>query len=174
VIGTGSILGKGVYVDHHVTVGRNCKIQNGVYLYYGAALGAGVFVGPGVMLLNDKTPRAINADGSLKAGKDWAVSRTLVKTGASIGGGAVILPGVEIGEYAMVGAGAVVTYDVPPYGLVVGVPARLIGCVSRCGTTLDARGVCRPDTCITCDGCGQVYILSRRNGRIVVVGRVTG
>lgn len=175
VIGAGSILGKDVYVDHHVTVGRNCKIQNGAYLYYGVALGAGVFVGPRAILLNDKHPRATNPDGSLKSDANWAVSRVIVGKGASIGGGAIILPGVEIGPYAMVAAGAVVTHDVPDYGLVMGVPARLVGCVCRCGQTLDSRiRRVSGDTGSTCTKCGETYVLRRQKGRIIVVGRVTG
>jgi len=132
-LGHNCIIGKGVYVDFDVTIGDNVKIQNGAYVYHGVTLEDGVFVGPGVILTNDKLPRAVNPDGTLKSDADWEVSPTLVKRGASLGAGAVILPGVTIGQFAMVAAGAVVTHDVPDYGLVMGNPARLRGFVCPCG-----------------------------------------
>lgn len=91
-----------------------------------------VFVGHGVMFTNDIYPRATNEDGSLKTGDDWYVVKTLVKKCASIGSNATILPGVTIGEKAIIGSGAVVTHDVPDYAIVVGVPARVIGDVRDC------------------------------------------
>jgi acetyltransferase-like isoleucine patch superfamily enzyme len=133
------IIGKGAYVDFDVSIGANSKLQNGVYVYHGANLEDGVFLGPGVILTNDHLPRAINPDGSLKAADDWHVDPILVKRGASIGAGAIILPGITIGEFAMVGAGAVVTRDVPPHGLVYGNPARLRGYVCRCGQVLSTQ-----------------------------------
>ena len=132
-IGSNCIIGKGAYVDFDVAIGDNVKIQNGVYVYHGVTVEDGVFLGPGVILTNDKTPRAINPDGTLKSDADWEVSPTVIRRGASIGAGAVILPGVTVGEFAMVGAGAVVTGDVPAHGLVYGNPARLHGYVCRCG-----------------------------------------
>ena len=135
-IGSNCIVGKGAYIDLSVTIGSNVKIQNGVYVYHGVTIEDGVFLGPGVILTNDKLPRAINPDGSLKADADWEVSPTLIRRGASIGAGAVILPGVTVGEFAMIGAGAVVTRDVPAHGLVHGNPARLRGYVCRCGRPL--------------------------------------
>jgi acetyltransferase-like isoleucine patch superfamily enzyme len=138
-IGANCIIGKGTYIDFDVSIGANSKIQNGVCVYHGATVEDGVFLGPGVILTNDKIPRAINPDGSLKAATDWQVAPTLVRRGASIGAGAVVLPGLTIGEFAMVGAGAVVTRDVPPQGLVYGNPARLFGYVCRCGQVLTAH-----------------------------------
>jgi len=132
-IGANCIIGKGAYIDFEVSVGPNSKIQNGVYVYHGATIEAGVFLGPGVILTNDRLPRAINPDGSLKTDADWEVSPILIKRGAAIGAGAVILPGVTIGKFAMVGAGAVVTRNVPDYGLVYGNPARLHGYVDERG-----------------------------------------
>ena len=129
VIGKGCILGKGAYVDKDVRIGDHCKLQNGVSVFRGFTLESGVFLGPGVMLLNDKHPRAINPDGSLKTDGDWVASEGIVEYGAAIGGGAVVLPGIRIGRWAMVGAGAVVTRDVPERGIVVGNPARLRGFV---------------------------------------------
>jgi acetyltransferase-like isoleucine patch superfamily enzyme len=153
VVGRDCILGKGVYVDFGVRIGDRCKLQNSVFVFHGFTLEEGVFVGPGAMLLNDKSPRAINPDGSLKSDADWSASEGLVKAGASIGGGAVVLPGVTIGRFAMVGSGAVVTRDVPDHGLVYGNPARLKGFACKCGhaltpgpTGLDGvRMTCRAD-----------------------------
>ena len=138
LIGQNCIIGKGVYIDFGVHIGDNVKIQNGCYVYHGATIEDGVFLGPGVILTNDKVPRAANVDGSLKKDADWVVGKIRLMRGASLGAGAVILPNVTVGESAMVGAGAVVTKDVPDHGLVVGNPARLIGFVCACGGRLKA------------------------------------
>jgi acetyltransferase-like isoleucine patch superfamily enzyme len=135
-IGSNCIIGKGVYVDFGVSIGANSKLQNGVYVYHGATVEDGVFLGPGVILTNDKSPRAINPDGALKSDADWQISPIHIKRGASLGAGSIVLPGVTIGEFAMIGAGAVVTRDVPPHGLVYGNPGRLRGYVCRCGQLL--------------------------------------
>ena len=127
VVGVECIVGKGAYVDFGVRIGARCKLQNGVFVYHGFDVEDGVFIGPGAMLLNDKNPRAINADGTLKSDADWTLSRGVVRTGASIGGGAIVLPGVTVGRYALVGSGAVVTRDVPDHAIVVGNPARRRG-----------------------------------------------
>ncbi len=132
-LGEGTILGKNVYVDFGVKIGAKCKVQNNVSIYHGVTLEDGVFVGPHVCFTNDKNPRAINPDGSLKTSQDWSVSEILVKYGAAIGANATILPGVTIGKWALVGAGAVVTKDVPDYGLVLGNPAKLVGYVNEKG-----------------------------------------
>jgi UDP-2-acetamido-3-amino-2,3-dideoxy-glucuronate N-acetyltransferase len=139
-IGSNCILGKGVYVDAGVTIGGNVKIQNYVSVYHGVVIEDGVFCGPHCVFTNDKAPRAVNPDGSLKKDDDWAVSTTLVRQGASIGAGATIVCGVTIGRWAMIGAGAVVTRDVPDHGLVWGNPARLRGFVCRCGGRLKKQG----------------------------------
>lgn len=155
VIGKQCILGKGAYVDKDVKVGDYCKLQNGVFVFHGFNLESGVFLGPGVMLLNDKHPRAINPDGSPKAEADWNASEGLVEYGASVGGGAVILPGVRVGRMALVGSGAVVTRDVPEHGIVVGNPARLRGFACDCGHPL---GLGR-ESQHTCPSCGRSYEL---------------
>jgi len=139
VLGKGCILGKGVYVDFDVTIGDHCKLQNGVYVYHPAVLGNGVFLGPGAIVTNDRRPRAVNPDMSLKRDDDWEASPVLIGDGASVGAGSVILPGVRIGRWAMVGAGSVVTRDVPEFGLVAGNPARLIGHVCPCGSRVDGE-----------------------------------
>jgi UDP-2-acetamido-3-amino-2,3-dideoxy-glucuronate N-acetyltransferase len=136
VLGRNCILGKGAYVDFGVQIGDNVKIQNRASVYHGVTLENGVFVGPHVIFTNDKLPRAINPDGSLKSEDDWELGRILVKEGASLGAGAIIVTGVTIGRFAMVGAGAVVTKDVPDYGLVYGNPARLVGYVCERGHKL--------------------------------------
>lgn len=133
VLGTECIVGKDVYIDHGVQIGARVKVQNGAQLFHGATIEDGVFIGPQACLTNDRQPRAINLDGSLKRADDWVVSPTLIRQGASIGAAAVLLPGITIGRFALVGAGAVVTHDVPDHGLVVGNPARLVGYVCACG-----------------------------------------
>jgi acetyltransferase-like isoleucine patch superfamily enzyme len=152
-IGGHCIIGKGAYVDFNVTIGDNVKIQNGVYVYHGVTVEEGVFLGPGAILTNDKLPRAINPDGTLKTDADWEVSPILIQRGASIGAVAVVLPGVTVGEFAMVGAGAVVTHDVPAHGLVYGNPARLHGYVCRCGRPLTQR----EDQQWECEVCNELY-----------------
>jgi len=141
-IGRDCILGKGVYVDPDVEVGDHVKLHTRVSVFKGSRIGSGVFIGPHSCLLNDKLPRATTPDGRLKRDGDWTVSGVLVHDGASIGGGCTVLPGVTIGRFAMVGAGAVVTRDVPDHGVVVGNPARLVAFICECGTRLPRDGTC--------------------------------
>lgn len=141
-LGKGCIVAKDVYVDFDVVVGDHAKIQNGALLYHGLTLGNGVFVGPGAIFTNDRRPRAVNADGTLKGAADWTVSATTVEDGAAIGAGAVVGAGVRIGKWAMVGAGAVVTKDVAAHALVVGNPARQLGWVCACGERLPEAQRC--------------------------------
>ncbi|HQY94106.1 acyltransferase [Caldilinea sp.] len=156
VLGDGCIVGKDAYVDMDVRIGSHVKIQNSALLYHGATLEDGVFIGPQVCLTNDLYPRAINPDGSLKGASDWEVGETVIRYGASVGAGAIIVTGVEVGRFAMIGAGAVVTHDVPAHGLALGVPARLVGYVCACGARLD----------VDAQGCGHCA----RCGSIVEVG----
>lgn len=132
-LGKNCILSKGVYIDAGVHIGNNVKVQNGISIYHGVTIEDGVFCGPHCVFTNDRLPRSINPDGTLKDADDWVLSETLVKTGASIGAHATIVCGVTIGEWAMIGSGAVVTKDVPPYGLVYGNPARLRGFICPYG-----------------------------------------
>ena len=125
-IGANTIIGRGAYIDVGVTVGANCKIQNYALVYAPANLADGVFIGPGAILTNDRHPRAITEDGTLKTSDDWMMQGVTVHRGAAIGAGAVVLGGVVVGEWATVGAGAVVIADVAPHAVMVGVPARQV------------------------------------------------
>src|SRR5713101_5230298 len=155
-IGESCNIGKGVYIDVHVRIGSNVKIQNHVSVFEGVTLEDGVFVGPHVCFTNDLLPRAITPDGKLKSADDWEITPTLVKYGASIGAGSVIICGITIGEFALIGAGSVVTRDVSPHALVFGNPAHQQGYVCHCARRLSdiqeqdgkLKGIC-----VTC---GQI------------------
>lgn len=155
-IGRNCIIGKDVFIDTGVSIGDSVKIQNRVSVYRGVTVEDGVFIGPHVAFTNDKYPRAITPDGRLKGDDDWEVVPTLVQYGAALGAGSVILPGVTVGRWATVAAGAVVTRDVPDHGLVAGNPARLIGYVCRCGRPLRQQ----PDDAWRCPTCDAVYHLA--------------
>ena len=146
-IGSDCTIGFSVYVDTGVVVGDRCKIQNHVSLYDGVTLEDDVFVGPSVTFTNDRHPRASSTD--------WEIVPTLVRSGASIGANATIVCGVEIGRWAMVGAGALLTRDAPAHGLMLGVPAQLAGWVCVCGRPLATLGEEPPERC---GGCGRVTI----------------
>jgi len=115
-----------VYIEENVKIGNNCKIRPFAYIPSGVTIEDGVFIGPGATFINDKTPRSINPDGNLQEEGDWELINTKVKKGASIGAGATILCGLTIGEFAVVGAGSVVTKNIPDRAIVVGNPARTI------------------------------------------------
>jgi len=121
-------------VDSGVVIGNRVKVQNYVSIYHGVTIEDGVFVGPHTVFTNDKLPRAITPDGQIKSADDWVVSPTVVRYGAAIGANSVLVCGITVGRWAMIGAGSVVTKDVPDYGLVVGNPARLIGYVKEDGS----------------------------------------
>jgi acetyltransferase-like isoleucine patch superfamily enzyme len=124
IIGSGVTIGMGVYVGPGVVIGRNCKIQNYALIYDPAELGDGVFIGPGAILTNDKKPSAVSSDGGVKGPQDWIASKVTIEDGVSLGAGSICVAPVVVGAHAMVAAGAVVTRDVAPHSLVVGVPAR--------------------------------------------------
>jgi UDP-2-acetamido-3-amino-2,3-dideoxy-glucuronate N-acetyltransferase len=149
VIGRGCRIGTGVYIDRDVRIGDHCKIQNGANIYRGVVLEDGVFVGPGAQFTNDPCPRAVAPDGRPLGDGDWEPVPTVVRRGASIGAGATILCGVEIGEWAMVAAGSVVTRSVPPHALAAGVPARVVGAVCACGRRAEGE-----PPLLVCPACG--------------------
>ena len=125
-IGDESRIGTFVEIQRGVKVGRRVKISSHSFLCEGVEIEDHVFIGHGVMFINDRYPRAVTADGELQTDRDWKVVPTVVRRGASIGSGSTILCGLEIGEGAMVGAGSVVTRSVPPHAVVAGNPARVL------------------------------------------------
>lgn len=125
-IGDNTKIGAFVEIQKNVKVGKNCKISSHTFICEGVTIEDNVFIGHHVVFINDKYPRATTETGALQTEADWQVQRTLVKRGASIGSGSVILCNVTIGEEAIVGAGSVVTKDVPPRTVVAGNPARII------------------------------------------------
>jgi len=126
-IGTGTKIGAFVEIQKGVSVGARCKISSHTFVCEGVDIEDAVFIGHGVMFTNDIYPKAVGAGGELQTEADWQLVRTRVKAQASIGSNATILCGITIGEGALVGAGAVVTRDVPDHAIVAGVPARVIG-----------------------------------------------
>lgn len=137
VLGIDCVIGRGAYIGPGVHVGDNVKIQNYALVYEPAVVGDGAFVGPAAVLTNDRFPRAVNPDGSLKSPDDWdAVGVTLLQ-GASIGARAVCVAPVTIGRWALVAAGTTVIHDIPDFALVAGVPGRRIGWVGRSGVPLE-------------------------------------
>ena len=125
-IGDETKIGTFVEIQRGAKIGARCKISSHSFICEGVTIEDGVFIGHGVIFVNDHDPKAVNLDGSLQTDDDWECQRTLVKRGASIGSGATLLGGITIGENALVGAGSVVTTDVPADSTVVGNPARVI------------------------------------------------
>jgi acetyltransferase-like isoleucine patch superfamily enzyme len=127
ILGDDVSLGKGVFIDQFVEVGKGCRIQNGVSVYRGVLIKDWVFVGPNVTFTNDRHPRA--------GAKSWELSETILMPGCSIGAGSIILSGLTIGTFALVGAASVVTNDVPPFHLAYGLPTKIISMICACGDT---------------------------------------
>jgi acetyltransferase-like isoleucine patch superfamily enzyme len=126
-IGADTKIGAFVEIQKNAVIGARCKISSHSFICEGVTIEDEVFVGHGVMFTNDRLPRATNPDGSLQTEADWSVEPTRVRRGASLGSNVTVLAGVTIGERAVVGAGAVVTRDVPNFAVVAGVPARVMG-----------------------------------------------
>lgn len=122
-IGANCIIGRNVYIGPGVVIGDNCKIQNNALIYEPAILEEGVFIGPAVVLTNDRQPRAINRDGTLKGASDWELTGVLIRRGASVGANAVCVAPVEIGEWSVIGANSVLTRDAEPETIYAGNPA---------------------------------------------------
>lgn len=150
VVGRECTIGKGAFIGVGAVVGDLVKIGNAANVI-GARVEDEAFIGPQAYLMEDAHPRATNADGTRRGPGDWTSTPVTVRRGATIGGGALVLPGVTVGAWAMVAAGSVVNHDVPEYGLVGGNPARLLGWACRCGRSLDATLRC---------ACGLSYELS--------------
>jgi acetyltransferase-like isoleucine patch superfamily enzyme len=125
-IGDETKIGAFVEVQKNAKIGRRCKISSHTFICEGVTIEDDVFIGHGVMFTNDSYPRSTNSDGSLQTEADWKVEKTIVKKGASIGTGATILPNTCIGENAIVGAGSVVTKDVPSNAIIAGNPAKIL------------------------------------------------
>ncbi|MFJ6417908.1 acyltransferase [Paeniglutamicibacter sp. NPDC091659] len=145
VLGEQCNVGRGAYIGPGVRLGNRCKIQNYALVYEPAVLGEGVFIGPAAVLTNDLFPRAINPDGTLKSGDDWEMVGVTIGQGAAVGARAVCIAPVNIGKWATVAAGAVVTKDVVDYAIVAGVPAKRVGWVGEAGRPLiqaDGHWVC--------------------------------
>lgn len=130
-VGDNCTIGAFVEVQKNVKIGKNCKISSHTFICEGVTIEDGVFVGHGVVFINDLYPRATSAGGELQTDQDWEVQRTLIKERASIGSGATILANVVVGEGAIVGAGSVVTRDVPNNSVVAGNPARMIRFIAK-------------------------------------------
>jgi acetyltransferase-like isoleucine patch superfamily enzyme len=165
-IGSECVIGRDVFIDEGVVIGDRVKIQNLALVYHGVTVEDGVFIGPGAILTNDRYPRAITSDGDLARADDWVVSPITLRSGCSIGAGAVVVAGVQVGRFATVGAGAVVTRTVPNHALVAGSPARRIGWVCACGARLvDSNGdpmAAEPGRYaahleLICPACGRTY-----------------
>lgn len=153
-IGRDCVIGRGVYVGPDVQIGDNCKIQNYALVYDPAVLEAGVFVGPAVVLTNDKFPRAVDPDGSQRSAADWDSVGVTIRTGASIGARSVCVAPVTIGAWALVAAGSTVVKDVPDFALVAGSPARRIGWVGKHGVPLEQVD----DTTWRCPATEALYV----------------
>ncbi len=147
-IGEGTSLGQNVYVAPGAVIGKRVKVQNNVSIYKGVVIEDDVFIGPSAVFTNVRTPRS-------EVCRKAVFETTLVKKGATLGAGAIIVCGNTIGEYAMVGAGAVVTRTVPPFALVAGNPALRIGWICKCGTRLSDN--------LTCSECSSIYCIDNND-----------
>ena len=169
-IGTECVIGRDAFIDLNVEIGNRVKIQNAALVYQGVTVEDGVFIGPCAILTNDRYPRAITPKGKLAKSDDWQITPIRLEHGSSIGAGAIVVAGCDVGRFAMVGAGAVVTRTVPGHALVAGSPAKRIGWVCACGDRLlDSEGRPAPaeidrysmDKGLSCARCGRRYTYDR-------------
>jgi len=171
-IGSGCVIGRDAYIDTGVVIGDRVKIQNRALVYHGVTVEDGVFIGPGAILTNDRFPRAITSTGDLATADDWTIGPITLRTGCSIGAGAVVVAGTDVGAYATVGAGAIVTKDVTPNALVVGNPAKRIGWMCACGERLRDEGgqpaaaVLASGLGLSCASCDRSYTYVPEDERI--------
>jgi len=154
-IGKGCVLGDFVYVGEGVKIGNSVKLENRATVYSGVKIEDKVFVGPHVTFTNDPYPRSFSTD--------WKIVPTLVRKGASIGAGAVVMCGVTIGEYAMIGAGSVVIKNVPSHAIVYGNPAEVRGFACKCGRNLEEGEKKREFVLMKCPSCGEKYEIPAEN-----------
>lgn len=152
-LGENCVIGRGAYIGAGVELGDNCKVQNYALVYEPARLGHGVFIGPAVVLTNDRNPRAVTSDGDPKGASDWTAVGVAIGDGAAIGARAVCVAPLQIGAWSLVAAGSVVTRDVPDHALVAGVPARQIGWVGHAGQRLQEQA----DGVLLCPVTGARY-----------------
>jgi len=148
-IGKECVLADYVYVGRGVKIGNGVKLENRATVYEGVTIEDKVFVGPHVTFTNDPYPRSFNTD--------WKILQTLVKEGASIGAGTIIVCGISIGDYSLVGAGSVVTENIPPHALAYGNPARIKGFVCRCGRKLETKEKKKDHALMKCPICNEKY-----------------
>lgn len=153
-IGKNCNIGKGVYIDTNVKIGNNCKIQNFATIYQGVEIGNDVFIGPHVCFTNDIYPRSF-------IWNEEKLTKTIVKDGASIGANTTIVAGVTIGKYAMIGAGSVVTKDIPDYALAFGNPAKIKGFVCKCGKKAVKKMEKKKTVILKCPECGEEIEIKR-------------
>lgn len=150
VIGKSCIIGKGVFIDQNVAIGDRVKIQNYACIYYDCNIEDDVFIGPHVVITNDLYPRASTIDRKLQSSHDWKAGKTIIRNGASLGAGVILLPNITIGSFALIGAGAVVLQDIGTQQIVVGNPSRVIGYICLCGSKTIKKKPRLPFVCSLC------------------------